>query len=182
MRDALRRHLAFWPAAAIGTALDLATKSLVFGWLQTLPPEAQTYTAMKGFLTLRMDHNTGTFFGQLGGHNTALIVFTVTMMALVVYMFLAPPREVAGGRRGRCYSAALGLVLAGAAGNLWDRILLGHVRDFLAFAVNGWHWPTFNLADAWLTLGIIAYLLATWRAARTQEPPGEPSAEEAPRP
>jgi signal peptidase II len=197
MSDALRRQLAFWPAAVIGTALDLASKSLVFGWLRFdwagRRPLGE-HTVVEGFLALQPAANSGTFFGQLGGHNTALIVFTVAMMALVVYMFLAPPREVLAGRRGAFYSAALGLVLAGAAGNLWDRIWYGSVRDFLACSVHDWHWPTFNLADTWLTLGIIAYLIATWRAARAGPPcsaqratqggaePPEPSGEEAPRP
>jgi len=164
MSDAAKRHLIFWSVAILGAAADLVSKDLVFGSLAAQP--GHQLAVIAGFFTLRADRNPGTFFGLLGGHNSPLIIFTVLMMALVIIMFLAPPREVAVTGLGKLYAAALALVLAGAAGNLWDRVQLGAVRDFLAFNLAGYPWPTFNLADTWLTLGIGAYLVATWRAAR----------------
>ena len=170
MIDAGKRHLLFWSLTAAGAALDLLSKGLIFELLRfdwaAKPPHGESLRVIDGFFTLEAAVNTGTFFGQLHDNNSPLIIFTVLMMALVIIMFLAPPREVAGQGWGRLYTAALGLVLAGAAGNLWDRVAYRGVRDFLAFSLGSYHWPTFNLADAWLTLGIVAYLAATWRAAR----------------
>jgi signal peptidase II len=183
MIDAARRHLLFWSVAVAGAAVDLAAKSLIFGWLgfdwATRKPDPPLQV-IDGFFSLETALNTGTFFGQLANRNSPLIIFTVLMMALVIIMFLAPPREVAGSGWGRLYTTALALVLAGAAGNLWDRVACDAVRDFLVFRVCGFPWPTFNLADVWLTLGIGLYLLATWRAARREKQeegagtPGQP--------
>lgn len=183
--ESTRRHLLFWPAAAAGLVLDLASKRLVFDWLGydwTARAPGRVQTVIEGFFTLRTSLNTGTFFGQLADRNGFLVGFTVLMIAVVVAMFLLPPKELRSGRGAGLYVLALGLVLAGAAGNLWDRIFFGGVRDFLAFGVGGWHWPTFNLADAWLTVGIGAYLLAVLRAPEGRKddaagPAGDPTAE-----
>ncbi len=58
---------------------------------------------------------------------------------------------------------AYSLVLAGAAGNLIDRLLHGHVVDFIDLYYQRWHWPAFNLADSWITLGACLLFLAYWR-------------------
>ena len=185
MNPAVRRHLIFWYVAVLGAALDLVSKTAVFDWLGfdwAVSEAHRTHTVIDGFFSLETALNTGTFFGRLRDNNSPLIIFTVLMMALVIIMFLAPPREVAGRGWGRLYTTALGLVLAGALGNLWDRVKFGAVRDFLAFSVGSFHWPTFNLADVWLTVGICAYLLATWRSARqdkAEKQPGEENEEAA---
>jgi len=48
---------------------------------------------------------------------------------------------------------ALSLILGGAAGNLWDRMMYGHVVDFLDFFVGSYHWPAFNVADSAIVVG-----------------------------
>ena len=48
---------------------------------------------------------------------------------------------------------ALSLILGGAAGNLWDRMMQGHVVDFLDFYVGSYHWPAFNVADSAIVIG-----------------------------
>ena len=55
---------------------------------------------------------------------------------------------------------SLSLVLGGAVGNLIDRIRIGKVTDFIDFYINNWHWPSFNIADSALTVGIILFLWA----------------------
>ncbi len=62
---------------------------------------------------------------------------------------------------------AYSLILAGAAGNLIDRLLHGHVVDFIDLYYRSWHWPAFNLADTWITLGAFTLLLAFWREEHT---------------
>jgi len=51
-------------------------------------------------------------------------------------------------------SAALALVLGGALGNLWDRLTLGHVVDFVLLHVGRYSWPAFNVADSAITIGV----------------------------
>ncbi|MDE2366284.1 MAG: signal peptidase II, partial [Betaproteobacteria bacterium] len=53
----------------------------------------------------------------------------------------------------RLFCMALSLILGGALGNLWDRVTLGHVVDFLDFYAGAYHWPAFNVADSAIFLG-----------------------------
>ena len=57
------------------------------------------------------------------------------------------------------HCAALGLILAGTLGNLYDRVIFFGVRDFLDFFIDDWHWPTFNFADCFLVSGACLLLM-----------------------
>jgi len=164
LKGKVARHALFWSLATAGAAADLVTKHLVFTRLGEGAPPLEVLGQV---LVIRIARNTGTFFG-LGsggpGSNTALTVFTVLMMALVLYMYLLPPREAAG--RTLLYTLALGLVFAGAGANLYDRVYFHYVRDFIDLGIHEHRWPTFNLADAWLTAGIAVYILALMRMGR----------------
>ena len=59
----------------------------------------------------------------------------------------------------RLFCWALALILGGALGNVIDRILYGHVIDFLDVHVAGWHWPAFNLADSAICLGAVLFVI-----------------------
>ena len=67
--------------------------------------------------------------------------------------------------RERLFSAGLAQILGGALGNLWDRIVLGYVVDFLDFHAFGWHFWAFNLADASITVGAGLLILDGLRTA-----------------
>ena len=56
-------------------------------------------------------------------------------------------------------SLALALILGGALGNLYDRVMLGYVVDFLDFHWSGWHFPAFNIADSGISVGAILLIL-----------------------
>ena len=58
------------------------------------------------------------------------------------------------------------MIAGGALGNLIDRIRFGAVVDFLDFHIGGWHWPAFNVADIFITVGIGLYLLSWYMARR----------------
>jgi signal peptidase II len=76
---------------------------------------------------------------------------------------------------GRIHRVALGLLCGGIAGNLFDRLRLDYVTDFLDFYVRDWHWPAFNIADAAICIGVGIYLLGSLFAkpppAGTERPP-----------
>ena len=66
----------------------------------------------------------------------------------------------------RLFAFSLSMLLGGAIGNLWDRLLWGHVVDFLQFHAMGWYFPAFNLADSAITLGAGLLMLDALRRPR----------------
>ena len=94
---------------------------------------------------------------------------SVAAVALVVVLFF---QAESGARR---FQFGLTLVLAGAVGNLYDRAVYGFVVDFLDFAVAGYHWPAFNVADSSITTGAGLLVFDSFSNAR-QEAKAERSA------
>lgn len=91
------------------------------------------------------------FFSQTGNSWVFIFLTLASFAALglvVFYFFKTPPKE-------KFLTLALSLILAGALGNLIDRILRGSVIDFLDFSAKGWHWPSFNVADSCITVGAL---------------------------
>ncbi len=60
---------------------------------------------------------------------------------------------------------ALSLILSGAIGNLWQRVIEGKVTDFLDFYLYGMHWPAFNIADSAITIGAILFAIAAYKSS-----------------
>jgi signal peptidase II len=113
-------------------------------------------TIVRGFLDLVYTENRGIAFGQLqeGGAfgRWFFVVLAIAAAIAVFYYFLRTSRNddrVLG---------ACALLLAGIVGNLTDRVRLGYVIDFIVMHAGSWHWPTFNVADASISVG--ALLLA----------------------
>jgi signal peptidase II len=73
-----------------------------------------------------------------------------------------------GGSKLLCVGVTL--ILGGALGNLWDRVSIGRVTDFLLFHYAGWSWPAFNVADSAITVGAALLILDSFRAGRTATP------------
>ena len=104
------------------------------------------------FFSLTLAYNKGAAFGFLSGlpdgvRQLALGATTVVAIAAVLFMLLRYYRDSVWG----CLS--IGLILGGALGNLYDRITLGHVVDFIVVHYQDNYWPAFNLADSAITLG-----------------------------
>jgi signal peptidase II len=77
-----------------------------------------------------------------------------------------------GGRALFC--AGLALIIGGALGNLYDRVALGHVVDFLLLHYRDWYYPAFNVADSAITVGAVALILDGFRERRPREAPPLP--------
>ena len=69
------------------------------------------------------------------------------------------------------FCAGLALIIGGALGNLFDRLTLGHVVDFLLFHYRGWYFPAFNVADSAITVGAAALILDSFRERRATDRP-----------
>jgi len=111
---------------------------------------------IRGLLDFVYTENRGIAFGQLQESGAFgrwfFVVLAIAAAIAVLFYFLRTPRNddrVLG---------ACALLLAGIAGNLTDRVRLGYVIDFIVLHAGSWHWPTFNVADASISIG--ALLLA----------------------
>ena len=135
-------HLRLWIPAGVGAAADLLSKWLVWRWLAG-PPEKQ-HEIIRGILSFSLARNPGIAFG-IKLPWALIMATTLAGIVLIIYLFQSSTRDARVGHIG------MGLILAGAVGNLVDRVLPPHtVRDFIDFPF----WPTFNLADAFLCVGV----------------------------
>jgi signal peptidase II len=140
------RQLAPWLAAAgVIVAADQATKALV----QASLVPGQRIPVMP-FADLVLVFNTGAAFSFLAGaggwQRGFFIAVALGAIALIGWLLARHGGE-------RLFCAGLALILGGAIGNLWDRIQLGHVVDFVLLHAGGWHFPAFNVADSAITVG-----------------------------
>ena len=104
------------------------------------------------FLALRKAYNTGAAFSFLGDASGWQRWFFIILALVVIVILLAWLRRLPpGDTRVRL---ALVLILGGAAGNVIDRIVYGHVIDFVDVFYGSWHYPTFNVADSAICVGM----------------------------
>jgi len=118
---------------------------------------------VENLFNLTYIRNTGAAFGILAGNDPSfrlpfLILFSLLAIGFIVVMLKRLPEREKG------LIVALSFVLGGAIGNLIDRVLYGEVIDFLDFYWSSWHWPAFNFADSFITLGVLGTLLRLIRA------------------
>ena len=142
--------------------LDQASKE----WVRGAFSLHESVPVLSGFFNLTYIRNTGAAWGMFSGQNLTLSLLAIVMLvALVLFRRrILPP--------GRLHRVALGLLCGGIVGNLFDRLRLDYVTDFLDFHVRGWHWPAFNVADSAICIGVGIYLLGSIFA----KPPGKPAA------
>jgi signal peptidase II len=147
-----RVRLVVWWVAAIGlviVALDQLSKWQV---LRHMPAERVEVT---GFFNLVLLCNTGISFGLMPGESTLKPWLLSAFAAAVVVGLLIWVRR----KDSLLLTAACGLVVGGALGNVVDRLRLGCVIDFIDLHAAGWHWPAFNLADSAITVGVALLLV-----------------------
>lgn len=136
-------------AAAVGV-LDQVTKQWVLENLhhgQVIP--------ITGFFDLVLVLNTGAAFSFLAEHGGwQRWFFTVLAVAVSGWLLTLMHHH----RHERLLPAAFALIIGGALGNVYDRIVHGAVVDFLHFHYAGWSWPAFNLADSAITVGVVMML------------------------
>ncbi|TET38452.1 MAG: signal peptidase II [Planctomycetota bacterium] len=203
MARSVRVHWIFYFVIVFGIVADIGTKKLVFSIID--PPQREyvlkkedgkTYvvpargnepnrfpgipdgvdeknvmrTVIPGFLNVRCSFNPGAMFGIFPTKAAFLILFTsvaVAIMLGIVHQFLMPTQYA--------MHISLGLIVAGAIGNLWDRLNFHAVRDFLDFHAGFWpglanwlesvewigqsHWPTFNVADIFICVGVFTVFI-----------------------
>lgn len=140
----------------VGVVLDLWTKSYFAALLDMDPsPGAGPFGRIEvipGFLAWEGAYNPGVTFGLFGGHTDPILLFTILATAALLVWLIATKR------RSVLLHVSLGMVLAGALGNLYDRFLWAKVRDFILVYVGDFEWPNFNVADSFIVVGVILIL------------------------
>ena len=112
--------------------------------------------AVTSFFNLVLVYNKGAAFSFLAS-GTGWQRYLFTGLGIVAALFIIYMLHKHAGQR--LFSWALSLVLGGALGNVIDRVLYGHVIDFLDFHLRGWHWPAFNIADSAICVGAALFIL-----------------------
>ncbi|SNR64790.1 signal peptidase II Aspartic peptidase. MEROPS family A08 [Methylobacillus rhizosphaerae] len=141
--------------SAVVVALDLYSKHLVtkaFEYAEHLP--------VTTFFDLVRYHNEGAAFSFLAGAGGWQRVFfsVIALIASVIIirlMKLHPQKSL--------FCVGLALILGGALGNLYDRLTLGYVVDFLFFHYQEYYWPAFNVADSAICVGVALLILDSFR-------------------
>ena len=148
-------------------ALDQWTKLMV---LRSISPD-EPRAVVPDFFNLVNVTNTGAAFGSFRGNNTFFIV--ISAIAFLVVLALLVQRRPPDVWR----DASLALLLAGILGNLTDRLLYGHVIDFLLFYLHipyAHPWPAFNVADSCISIAVVSFVLHSfWQGKRPAARPGK---------
>jgi signal peptidase II len=136
-------------------ALDQWTKQLV---LRFIDPD-QPRVLIAGFFNLVNITNTGAAFGSFRNNNSFFIA--ISIIALVVVVSLLVRRR----HRNVWRDVSLALLLAGILGNLTDRLIYGHVIDFLLFDLHvpyAHPWPAFNVADSCISIAVVLFVIQSF--------------------
>lgn len=146
------RYGAWLGLSLIIMALDLWTKQLASA--QLILYQAQPVTS---WLNLTLAHNSGAAFSFLADAGGWARWFLVSAAVIVMSILLVWLKRLPNPAR--LLPSAISLILAGALGNLIDRVRLGYVVDFIDVHVAGFHWPAFNLADSAIVVGVTFILI-----------------------
>ena len=152
-----------WLSAAV-IALDQWTKYWVVAGIR--PGEEYP---LASFFSLVLAFNSGAAFSFLasadGWQRWLFVVVAVIACAVMLWLLKR------GG--GSLFCVGIALILGGALGNLYDRIVIGRVVDFLLFHYRDWQYPAFNVADSAITVGAALLIVDSFRARHTEATPAQ---------
>src|SRR6266436_5599042 len=148
-------------------ALDQWTKQMVLRFISADEPRV----LISDFFSLVNVTNTGAAFGSFRGNNTFFIAISSVALVIVLGLLLRARTP------DRWRDVSLALLLAGILGNLTDRLLYGHVIDFLLFDLHipyAHPWPAFNVADSCISVAVVLFIIhAFWQGKRPAARPGK---------
>ncbi|MCC6508345.1 MAG: signal peptidase II [Pirellulaceae bacterium] len=176
----LAQWFTFTALAAGGAALDLWSKAAVFAWRGTPGVSFEPYWLIEGWVGIETAVNEGALFGMGAGFGTMFAALSVAA-GLGILVWLA----WFGAIESWWLSIALGCIMAGIFGNLYDRLGLwwqsdyppewrSGVRDWILLRYKTYTWPNFNVADSLLVAGAIMLAIHSFTAP-IEQPPTEGS-------
>jgi signal peptidase II len=165
----VQRWIWFLLAAVVGLAADLGTKHWAFdlsGLAYRSEGIRDVMTIIPGWFDFTLALNTGAAFSMFAGRTAFfMMISVVAFLALTYFVHVEQPSS-------RFKPLMFGLILSGVAGNFWDRVVFEAVRDFIAihtpddgfmFVTGRYEWPTFNVADIWISVGAFTMAFVFWR-------------------
>jgi signal peptidase II len=141
-------------------AFDQLTKQWV---LRSINPY-DARTVVPDFFNLVNVTNTGAAFGSFKGNNTFFVGLSILALVVVAVLLVRPHRA------DLWRDVSLALLLAGILGNLTDRLLYGHVIDFLLFNLHVRYadpWPAFNVADSCISIAVVLFIIHSFRGHKS---------------
>lgn len=143
------KHKYLWVGSIIGMvlALDQFTKHLVEKHMRMY----EVVPVIRGFFNLTRVRNKGAAFSLLStapdGFRSAFFISVSLVAVTVIALMIRKAND-------RLLVVSFSLIAAGAVGNLVDRVRFGEVVDFIQWYVGTWYWPSFNVADSAITVGV----------------------------
>jgi signal peptidase II len=149
-----KKYIRFSSVAMVVVLLDQATK----GWILAKVPLYKSIAIIPGLFNITHVHNPGGAFGFLAQNGSPWrhwIFLGASLLAVIMIIYFhhqTPPSHP-------FLALGLSLIFGGAIGNLIDRLRLGEVVDFLDFYIATYHYPTFNIADSAVTIGVGIFII-----------------------
>ncbi len=134
--------------------LDQITKKWAISALKGKP----AIDVIKGYFDFRYVENPGAAWGIFGSMDDSVrkpffVIVSIIAILFIIYFFIKIKKEQ------RVLSVAISLILGGAFGNFYDRVVNSYVVDFIHWFYKDYHWPTFNIADSAITCGVILMII-----------------------
>jgi signal peptidase II len=142
--------------SALVIVLDQITKALATAHLELYVPQKIT-----SFFNLTLMHNEGVAFSILADQSGWQRYFIAVVASAIVIWLLHWLKQ--NRKDMKLQNVALTLVIGGALGNIWDRIVLGYVVDFIELHHKSYYWPAFNVADSAITLGAVLLIIDAFK-------------------
>lgn len=130
--------------------MDQVVKTLAFNYLTSV-------RIIPGFLSFVYAKNDGVAFSMLAGNRIFIIITSILLIFALIYLLYK--EHLSKGEDSRSSSISYGLLFGGIFGNLFDRILRGYVIDYISLNIFGYSFPIFNLADVFITIGVILMII-----------------------
>jgi signal peptidase II len=157
----LKKNPMFWLAAVLSLLLDRLSKQWIVERFELASPP-ESWPLVKGVFHITYVVNKGAAFSLFQGEGWLRWLSLIVTLALIYYgLFGAPLRA--------WEQVGYGFLLGGAAGNGIDRLMMGHVVDFLDFRLI--NFPVFNIADIAINVGLICLFVSLWRSPIPSKPP-----------
>ncbi len=149
-------------------AADPVCEPNEYGRIETQRSQRPPVVLIDGYLEFRYAENCGAAFGFMRDmpslvRKGVFYVAAAGAVVLLLWMFIT-------GRGGTLFAISVPMIVSGAIGNFVDRVRLGYVVDFVRFHLNDtWAYPTFNVADAWITIGVVLILIEGFIDSRREK-------------
>ena len=133
--------------------IDLVSKLIVSNLMDVY----DSIEIIKGFFNITYVRNRGAAFSIFSGEILGIIIVSLIIICFIVYYILK------SNPKSKLEKIGYSMILGGAIGNLFDRVLYGYVIDFLDFYIFNYDYPIFNLADCFIFLGVLLLIIYMWR-------------------